>query len=104
MNRYLRIISYISGVFLFLLAYFLWTDRLTALTASFGALNALALEWEEGVTHALGLSFDLDASFLSSAPLAFIAGLIGFFSPCVLPLIPAYIGYLSGTSLASAER
>lgn len=104
MNRHLRIISYISGAFLFLLAYFLWTDRLTALTASFGALNALALEWEEGVTHALGLSFDLDASFLSSAPLAFIAGLIGFFSPCVLPLIPAYIGYLSGTSLASAER
>lgn len=26
----------------------------------------------------------------------FIAGLISFFSPCVLPLIPAYIGYLIG--------
>ncbi len=104
MNRHLRIVSYISGLFLFVLAFFLWTDRLTALTASFGALNAVVLEWEEGVTQALGLTFDLDASFLASAPLAFMAGLIGFFSPCVLPLIPAYIGYLSGTSLARSER
>ncbi len=103
-NRHLRIISYVSGVFLFLLAYFLWTDRLTALTGSFGALNALALEWEESITQALGLSFDLDASFLASAPLAIIAGMIGFFSPCVLPLIPAYIGYLSGTSLGRDEK
>ena len=26
----------------------------------------------------------------------FFQGLISFFSPCVLPLIPLYIGYLSG--------
>lgn len=28
--------------------------------------------------------------------LAFVAGLISFISPCVLPLVPAYIGYMSG--------
>jgi cytochrome c-type biogenesis protein len=28
--------------------------------------------------------------------LAFIAGLISFISPCVLPLVPAYIGYMGG--------
>ena len=27
------------------------------------------------------------------------AGLISFLSPCVLPLIPGYISYISGTSL-----
>jgi cytochrome c-type biogenesis protein len=32
-------------------------------------------------------------------PLAFLAGLLSFVSPCVMPLIPAYIGYLSGVSL-----
>tara|TARA_B100000029_G_scaffold428109_1_gene437839 strand:- start:1366 stop:2082 length:717 start_codon:yes stop_codon:yes gene_type:complete len=31
--------------------------------------------------------------------IAFIAGLISFLSPCVLPLIPGYISYISGTSL-----
>ena len=29
---------------------------------------------------------------------AFLAGLISFLSPCVLPLIPGYISYISGTS------
>lgn len=28
--------------------------------------------------------------------LAFIAGLVSFLSPCVLPLVPAYIGYMGG--------
>ena len=30
---------------------------------------------------------------------AFLAGLISFLSPCVLPLIPGYISYISGTNL-----
>ena len=31
--------------------------------------------------------------------IAFLSGLISFLSPCVLPLIPGYISYISGTSL-----
>ncbi len=30
--------------------------------------------------------------------IAFSAGLISFLSPCVLPLIPGYISYISGTT------
>ena len=30
---------------------------------------------------------------------AFIAGLLSFISPCVLPLIPVYLGYLSGSTI-----
>jgi cytochrome c-type biogenesis protein len=33
-------------------------------------------------------------------PLAFSAGLLSFVSPCVLPLVPVYLGYLSGSSLS----
>ena len=35
----------------------------------------------------------------TTLPIAFLAGLISFLSPCVLPLIPGYISYISGTSL-----
>ena len=35
----------------------------------------------------------------TTLPIAFFAGLISFLSPCVLPLIPGYISYISGTSL-----
>ena len=31
--------------------------------------------------------------------IAFGAGLISFLSPCVLPLIPGYISFISGSSL-----
>ncbi len=32
---------------------------------------------------------------------AFVAGLLSFFSPCVLPLVPAYLGYLTGMAVSS---
>lgn len=36
--------------------------------------------------------------------LAFLAGLASFLSPCVLSLVPAYIGYLGGRSMAMAQE
>ena len=36
--------------------------------------------------------------------IAFIGGLVTFASPCVLPLIPAYLGYLAGTTLHGAKQ
>ncbi|MCX7793273.1 MAG: cytochrome c biogenesis protein CcdA [Thermodesulfovibrionales bacterium] len=33
-----------------------------------------------------------------SLPLAFLAGVVSFLSPCVLPLIPSYISYITGLS------
>ncbi|MEZ0335598.1 MAG: cytochrome c biogenesis CcdA family protein, partial [Gemmatimonadales bacterium] len=30
---------------------------------------------------------------------AFAAGLLSFLSPCVLPLVPSYIGFLTGMTL-----
>jgi len=38
-----------------------------------------------------------------SIGLAFLAGLASFLSPCVFSLVPAYISYLSGRSLASQD-
>lgn len=35
---------------------------------------------------------------------AFAAGILSFLSPCVLPLVPAYIGYLSGSAVRSQAR
>ncbi len=40
----------------------------------------------------MGLSLNVDVSIVT----VFFQGIISFFSPCILPLIPLYIGYLSG--------
>ena len=34
----------------------------------------------------------------------FLQGLLSFFSPCVLPLLPLYIGYLSGGNSRKGRR
>lgn len=36
--------------------------------------------------------------------LAFAGGMVSFLSPCVLPMIPAYVGYLTGASIEELER
>jgi cytochrome c-type biogenesis protein len=38
-----------------------------------------------------------------SLPVAFLAGLLSFLSPCVLPLIPVYLGYLTGVAVSGQE-
>jgi cytochrome c-type biogenesis protein len=40
----------------------------------------------------------LDGSMLLAIPIAMIAGLVSFFSPCVLPLLPGYLSYVTGLS------
>ena len=37
-----------------------------------------------------------DGSLLVASLVAMVAGLISFISPCVLPLLPGYLGYVSG--------
>ncbi len=40
----------------------------------------------------------LDGSLLLAVPVAVAAGLVSFLSPCVLPLVPGYLGYVTGLS------
>ncbi len=42
--------------------------------------------------------------FISHMPLAFAAGLISVFSPCVMPLMPAYLSLISGVSVEEMEQ
>lgn len=46
-------------------------------------------------------------SMLLAVPVAAVAGFVAFASPCVLPLVPGYLGYLggmSGATLAGSRR
>lgn len=46
-------------------------------------------------------------SLLLALPVALVAGLVSFFSPCVVPLLPGYLSYVSGVAvqdLDSARR
>lgn len=40
----------------------------------------------------------LNGSLLLAIPMALLAGAVSFISPCVLPLVPGYLGFVSGIS------
>jgi cytochrome c-type biogenesis protein len=63
-----------------------------------GALTVMAVD----TTHTV-----LSGALLAAIPIAMAAGLISFFSPCVLPLVPGYLSYVTGvagTDLAESKR
>jgi cytochrome c-type biogenesis protein len=43
-------------------------------------------------------------SLLLAIPVALVAGLVSFFSPCVIPLLPGYLSYATGLSGADLEH
>lgn len=112
LNRYTRVVSVVSGLFLLGVAYLLWTGALATLTTRFDVVNRLIFSmnyWvvagEDWVNAFSGPAGDITRlSLAGAAPLAFLAGLISFVSPCVLPLVPAYIGYLSGAAVGGGKE
>lgn len=48
----------------------------------------------------MGFTLDMNISAIT----VFLQGILSFFSPCVLPLIPLYVGYLSGGTMRRDEN
>jgi cytochrome c-type biogenesis protein len=46
----------------------------------------------------------LDGSLLLAVPIAIAAGFVSFLSPCVLPLVPGYLGYVTGLTGIDLEE
>ena len=90
MGRYLRTFQIITGVLLILIGVLLLTNTMT-LIASWALSNGLFVD--------LGSEGGGTPSYLA----AIVAGLLSFLSPCVLPLVPAYLSYLGGHVIATAK-
>jgi cytochrome c-type biogenesis protein len=92
LTRYLHLVEIVTGIFLVGLGLLLFSGELPALIAR---LSGSLTTFDAAIMGAG------DPTFL----IALLGGLLSFLSPCVLPLVPAYIGYLSGhvVGQASAE-
>jgi cytochrome c-type biogenesis protein len=45
-----------------------------------------------------------DASLLPAMTVALFAGILSFLSPCVLPIVPPYLAYMSGISVSDMQK
>lgn len=85
-RRYIRTFEIVNGLLLIVIGLMMIFDRMI---------------WIAIWAQQRGLFLDLPFG-RSAEPtyfIAIIAGLLSFLSPCVLPLVPAYVGYLSGKSI-----
>jgi cytochrome c-type biogenesis protein len=93
-NRYMHAIELMSGILLIVVGMFLVSGAFSRINVLFSA----APEWLANVESGLAVGTTI------TVPLAFLAGLLSFLSPCVLPLVPIYLGYLTGTTMASSSE
>lgn len=82
-RRHLRTVQVASGLLLIIIGIMLLTNQM-----------ALISIWAQ--RNGLYLDLPLGGASVPTYLVAVLAGLVSFLSPCVLPLVPAYVGYLSG--------
>ena len=86
-GKWLNYVRYVFGVILVLLGILVFTNQLSRIAnLEFAARFLLWLD-VGGVGASSSLNFVI----------AFLAGFASFLSPCVLPLIPAFLAYLGMT-------
>jgi cytochrome c-type biogenesis protein len=88
LRQYQNYFKIASGVFIITMGVLLLTNSMT-LIAIWAFRNGLYVDFS---------SYATAPTFLA----AILAGLLSFLSPCVLPLVPAYLGYLSGYAIPKA--
>jgi cytochrome c-type biogenesis protein len=88
-RKYVRKVEIASGLFLIIIGLMMVSGRIT-LIAIWAQRNGLFLD------------VPLGGAGVPTYLIAMVAGLLSFLSPCVLPLVPAYVGYLSGHAIGSA--
>jgi len=84
-KRHYKLIESISGALLIFIGILMATNQFTRLSG-----------W---LATAFGVGLEGSLGHQANAITAIAAGFLSFISPCVLPLVPAYISYISGVSL-----
>jgi cytochrome c-type biogenesis protein len=88
LNRHVNIIERISAILLIGIGLLLLFGSISELNRYFASSQP---EWLYQFEESL-------SGYGITLPIAFLAGLLSFLSPCVLPLIPVYLGYLTGVA------
>jgi cytochrome c-type biogenesis protein len=85
-RRHIRKLQIASGLLLIMIGVLLLTNQMSLISI-----------WAQ--SYGLYIDLPLGGATAPNYLIAILAGLLSFLSPCVLPLVPAYVGYLSGQAV-----
>lgn len=92
-GNWLKYVNYVFGVILIILGILVFTDNLSRIASVEFAVNLFGA----GELGSIGAGASLNLG------IAFIAGFASFLSPCVLPLIPAFLSYLATVTVSGKK-
>ncbi len=98
LNRWMPLIGVVSGVLLVFVGMLIALDRVVVLNEALGSFGI------DIVAGADGSSTEMLNLNAGSAAIAFVGGFVSFISPCVLPLVPIYLGHLAGIGSEQTMR
>lgn len=101
LKRNMRIIEIVSGILLIAIGIALLTGGVTQLSASFANVD---LGLESAILGNSSSTVAEGATSLSTIFAAVLAGFLSFVSPCVLPLLPAYLGFIGGWAVNNTRE
>ena len=90
LKRYMRTFQIVAGVLIIVIGLLMITAQMTVIA-----------RW--ALQSGLYLDFPSSAQ-MPSLITAVAAGALSFLSPCVFPLVPAYLGYMSGHAIAASQQ
>lgn len=90
-GKWIKYMNYVFGVILVILGILVFTDRLAVIA------NLFVPEFLLGEMDSRAGSGGLNIG------ISFFAGFVSFLSPCVLPLIPAFLSYLASIGVKKSE-
>ena len=93
-GKWLQYSQYIFGIILIVLGILVFTSQLSRIANVQFAVNLLTAL---NITSSAGAG--ISSLNLLNLLIAFLAGVVSFLSPCVLPLIPGFLSYLASVSV-----
>ncbi|HLD33244.1 MAG TPA: cytochrome c biogenesis protein CcdA [Candidatus Nanoarchaeia archaeon] len=95
----LQYIQYAFGIILVVIGILMFTSRL-AVFANFEFLIRILTMVDGNIANGA----TIQSLNIISLSLAFIAGIVSFLSPCVLPIVPGFLSYLASTALRNDNQ
>ena len=102
-GKWLKYFQYSFGVILIIIGILIFAGQLSRISNSETAVKIItSLNYKATSLFGIHGGVEIKSLNLVNLFIAFVAGLVSFLSPCVLPLVPGFLSYLGTTATTNA--